>query len=158
MPIATIQTIRCIRSASGIDSGVFDALATLPTVVAPAEIDALVSAVHALPGVVEAIDDARDDPDNFYITTGTAPGREQALWPPVGQDVDMRPDQSVAPGVTIEFETTQNLSLWDFDSVSRDDHLGSIMIDAAEQGQGEVGRLASSKVEGSLYYIIYSVD
>lgn len=158
MPTATIQTILCVRSASGIDSGVFEALATLPIQVLPGEIDALISTVRALPGVIEAIDAARNDPDNLYVTAGTDTGRESAIWPGNGEDVDMRPDQSVAPGVTIDFENTQNLSLWDYDDVSRDDHLGSILIDSAEQGQGEIGKLASSRVEGSLYYIIYSVD
>lgn len=158
MPTATIQTIRCIRSASGIDSGVFDALATLPAVVAPGEIEAVIATVRALPGVIEAIDAARADPDNFYVTTGTSPGRDTALWPSSGEEIEMRPDQSVNPDVSVDFETTQNLSLWDYDSVSRDDHLGSITIEAGEQGQGEIGRLASSQVEGSLYYIIYRVD
>src|SRR5699024_2194199 len=113
MPSATIQTIRCIRSASGIDAGVFDALASLPLQVVPGEIDALVQSVRALPGVVEAIDSARDDPDNLCVTAGTSPGREQALWPPSDEEIEMRPDQSVAPGVRLDFEFTQNLSLWD---------------------------------------------
>jgi hypothetical protein len=158
MPTATIQTIRCVRSSGGIDSGVFDALATLPATVAPDQIDALIRAVAALPGVVEAIDAARNDPDNLYITTDTSPGRDNALWPGVGELVEMRPDQSIAPDVTVAFDTTQNLSLWDYDTVSRDDLLGSIMMAADEQGQGVIGRLASSSVEGSLYYIIYRVD
>lgn len=70
----------------------------------------------------------------------------------------MQPDQSVAPGFQVEFVTTQNVSLFDYDSVSRDDHLGSITIPANEQGQGPQARLASSSVEGSVYYIIYRVD
>lgn len=158
MPQATIETIRCIRSASGIDAGVFEALSRLPLQVAPDEIDALVASVRALPGVVEAIDSARGDPDNLYVTAGTNPGREQALWPPPDTEIEMRPDQSVAPGVSIDFAFSQNLSLWDYDTVSRDDHLGSIMIEASEQGAGEIARLASSSIEGSVYYVVYRVD
>ncbi len=41
----------------------------------------------------------------------------------------------MSPDVSIDFEITQNLSLWDYDSVSRDDHLGSITIEAGEQGR-----------------------
>ena len=35
---------------------------------------------------------------------------------------------------------------------------GSITIPASEQGQGPQARLASSSVEGSVYYITYRVD
>jgi hypothetical protein len=158
MPTATVQTIRCVRSASGIDSGVFEAFAQLPLVTLPGELDQIVQNVRALPGVIEAIDAARSDPDNLYITAGTTADRDLALWPSPGEDVDMLPDQSVAPNVTLDFETTQNLSLFDHDTISADDHLGSIMMDASEQGQGEIARLASSSVEGSVYYVIYRVD
>jgi hypothetical protein len=158
MPTATIQTIRCVRSASGIDGAVFDSIATLPTRALPSELDAIIDTVKALPGVIEAIDTARDDPDNLYLTTGTTGDREQAVWPASGQDVDMRPDQSVAPRITVDFEYTQNLSLWDYDTVLGDDHLGSITIEAGEAGQDEISRLASSRIEGSVYYITYRVD
>lgn len=157
MPTATIQTIRCVRSASGIDAGVFEALATLPETLLPAEIDAAVAAVRALPNVLTAIDAARDDPDNLYITAGTEGDRDRALWPGPGQDVPMRPDQSVAPEVSVDFEHTQNISLFEWDVVS-DDHLGSIIIDASEQGQGEIAKRAASAVEGSVYYVVYRVD
>lgn len=157
MATATILTIRCIRSASGVDAGVFDALATLPIKVAPELLEDLLASVRALPGIVEAIDAARGDPDNLYLTLGTSPGRDAALWPAAGQDMEFRPDQSAVANVSIEFDHTQNVSLWDYDSVSRDDHLGSITIEEAEQGEGEIGRLAHSRVEGSLYYITYEV-
>lgn len=158
MPTATIETIRCVRSASGIDAPVFDAIATLPSEVAPSEIDELIRTIKALPGVIEAIDAARDDPDNLYLTAGTTGKRDLAIWPAPGTDAEMRPDQSISPAITLDFEFSQNLSLWDYDSVSRDDHLGSILIEASQAGQGEVGRLASSRIEGSVYYIIYRVD
>jgi hypothetical protein len=158
MPTATIQTIRCVRSASGIDSGVFESFARLPLTVLPSELDAAIAAVKALPGVLAAIDAARADPDNLYITAQTTADRDLALWPAPGRDVSMLPDQSVAPSVSLDFDHSQNLSLFDHDIVSADDHLGSIMMSADEQGKGEVARLASSSVEGSVYYVIYRVD
>lgn len=158
MPTTTIQTIRCVRSASGIDPGVFQAFAGLPTTVVPSELDSVIEALKALPSVLEAIDAARSDPDNLYITGQTTADRDRALWPAPGVDVDMRPDQSVEPNVTLNFTHSQNLSLFDHDTVSADDHLGSIMMSASEQGAGEIARLASSSVEGSVYYIIYRVD
>jgi hypothetical protein len=127
--------------------------------VAPSDLEAVLQTLRALPGVIEAIDVARSDPDNLYITTGTEGDRDLALWPAPGEDVDMRPDQSVAPNVVVDFDTaTQNLSLFDHDAVSADDHLGSITIEAAEQGQGEIARRASSEVEGSVYFVTYRVD
>lgn len=157
MPTAFIQQIRCVRSASGVDSGVFEAFAKLPAKIAPGELEEVIRAVESLPGVVEAIDAARDDPDNLYVTNTTQPGRDEALWPGSGEVIEMRPGQSAAPDVSFDFEGSRNLSLWDYDTVSRDDHLGSIMIDAIEAEQSDIGRLASSQVEGSVYYIIYNV-
>lgn len=72
--------------------------------------------------------------------------------------MEFRPDQSASPDLTIDFDHSQNLSLWDYDDVSRDDHLGSITIEAAEVDEGDTGRLAHSRVEGSLYYMVYRVS
>jgi len=51
-----------------------------------------------------------------------------------------------------------NISLWDYDSFSDDDLLGSVTILESEAGTGDVAKLASSVVEGSAYYVVYRVD
>lgn len=153
MLTASIQQIRHV----GVDSGVFEAFGQLPAKIAPGEIEQLVRAVEALPGVIEAIEVARDDPDNLYLTNTTQPGRDESLWPGSGEVIEMRPRQSAAPDVSFDIDGSRNLSLWDYDTVSRDDHLGSVAIDAIEAGQGAIGRLTSSQVEGSIYSIIYDI-
>jgi hypothetical protein len=158
MPTVTLQTIHCIRSASGIDAGVFDAFANLPETIVPSELSVVIDGLKAIPDVLAAIDTARSDPDDLYVTTGTSGDRDLAIWPGPGQDVEMQPDQSVAPNIAVDFETSQNFSLFDHDTISDDDHLGSITVFASEQGQGEIGKRASSAVEGSAYYIMYRVD
>jgi hypothetical protein len=158
MPVGTILALVCVRSASGIDAGVFQAFAQLPPQIVPSQIGFVLDALRAAPGVLEAIDAARSDPDNLYVTLQTSGDRDLAIWPGPGQSVDMLPDQSASLGVGVEFGFSQNVSLFDHDSISGDDHLGSVMMLAGEQGQGEIAKLASSSVEGSAYYIIYRVD
>jgi hypothetical protein len=158
MPTGTVQTILCVKAATGVDGPVLDALASVADKIAPSEISAAIDAFKAVPGVVEAIDASRADPDNLYVTTDSTPGRDRAAWPGGGSDVPMLPEQSVAPGISVAFDTTQNISLWDYDTVSDDDHLGSIMMEAADQGMGPIAKKASSSVEGSLYFVTYQVD
>lgn len=159
MPRATIRTVYCVRPATGTDAGVNQALAGLAAEVLPSQVGGnLLEGLKRLPNVIAAIDSARSDPDDLYITTGTQGGRDNAIWPGRGSHGSMRSGQSFAPTISLDFATTQNISLWDYDSVSRDDHLGSIMIQASDQGRGEIAKLASSAVEGSAYYIIYRVD
>lgn len=158
MPTGTVQTILCVKAATGVDGAVLSALASVADKIAPSEISQVIEAFKALPGVVEAIDASRSDPDNLYVTTQSASGRDQAAWPGGGSDVPMLPEQSVSPGIGVDFGATQNISLWDYDSVSDDDHLGSIMMEAADQGMGPIAKKASSTVEGSLYFVTYQVD
>ena len=158
MPTGTIQTVLCVKAASGVDGSVLDAIGSVADKVLPGDLGEVIAAFKALPGVVEAIDASRSDPDNLYLTTGTSPGRDDALWPGGGADVDMLPEQSAAPAVSVDFDTTQNISLWDYDTVSRDDHLGSIQMEAGDQGAGPVAKKAASTVEGSLYFVTYQVD
>jgi len=160
MPTATITTIYCVQQATGTDFAVNEAIAALPEQILPAEYGGLpaLAAIQALPGVVGAIDTARADPDDLYVTTNTNGGRENAVWPGSGRDVQMQAGQSESPGITVEFSGSQNISLWDYDSVSDDDLLGSVTILESEQGQGEITKLARSTVEGSGYYVVYTVD
>lgn len=158
MPTVNIQTLLCVRSASGIDGGVFEAFAQIPATFVPDEISAVIASIRALPGVVEAIDAARTDPDNIYMTTSTNEGRENAIWPPEGVEIEMLPDQSHEINLNLDFNFSQNISLFDHDTVSADDHLGSIMVSADEAGMGPRVGKAASQVEGSVYFITYEVS
>ena len=50
MPVGTVLGLICIRSASGIDGAVFDALAALPPKVDVPEIASVIESVKELPG------------------------------------------------------------------------------------------------------------
>jgi hypothetical protein len=158
MPTVTIQNLLCVRSASGIDGGVFEAFAQVPSTFLPDQMSAIIASIRSLPGVIEAIDAARSDPDNIYMTTSTNKGRANAIWPPQGVDIDMLPDQSQEINLSVDFEFSQNISLFDHDPISSDDHLGSIMVKADEAGTGSRVGKAASQVEGSIYFITYEVS
>jgi len=157
---ATIYKILCVRHATGTDDAVNQALAGLADMIGLEELGGLPLAefVKSGPGVVEAIDTARSDPDQLYVTTDTAGGLANAVWPQDGGTVDMQAGQSVSPGVSVPVDNSQSISLWEYDSVSDDDLLGSITILESESGVGEISKLAKSEVESSFYYVTYSVD
>lgn len=156
---ATILNLWCLRHATGTDLGVNEALAGLVPSVPLADLGgtALGDFVKSLPGVIGAIDSARSDPDNLYLTTDTSGGLDNSIWPPDRGTVDTQAEQSHSPGVTVPVSFSQNLSLWDRDVLS-DDLLGSVMILESEQGAGELAKLAKSDVESSYYYVTYRVD
>jgi hypothetical protein len=159
MAIATISTIFCVQQATGVDANLAAALTVLPQTIVLANVPIPgIDFILALPGVLGAIDAARSDPDNLYLTTITQSGRENAIWPAPGQSIDIQATQSVAPNFTLDFISSQNLSLWDYDSVSDDDLLGSVTMFASEQGLGEIAKLAASTIENSYYYVFYRVD
>lgn len=164
MPTATVTTLFCVQQATGTDSGVNYALAALPATIKPGEFGglAVVDAIKAIPGVIAAIDAARSDPDQLYVTANTNGGRGSAIWPAPGEDVEMQGGQSKELDISLEFNSSQNLSLWDADTGgvfgSDDDLLGSVTMYASEQGEGEIVKKAQSAVEGSCYYVAYRVD
>jgi len=160
MPTVTITMLHCVQQATGTDFAVNEALAQLPARLLPAEVaePSLLAAVQALPGVAAAIDTARSDPDDLYVTTDTEGGVDNAIWPAPGATKSLQAGQTVAPGVSVEFSGSQNISLWDRDSLSDDDLLGSVTALESEQGEGEIAQLATSRVEGSVYYVLYTVD
>jgi len=163
MATATINMLYCVSAATGIDSGVNTALSNLAPTLPLSELgtdasSAIQSAVQAVPGLLQAIDVARQDPDQLYVTSDTAAGVDHAIWPGNGTTQDTQAGQSHDAGLTLEFSDNMNISLWDYDSFSDDDLLGSVTILESEAGTGDVAKLASSVVEGSAYYVVYRVD
>ncbi|MFI7452274.1 hypothetical protein ACIBQX_32595 [Nonomuraea sp. NPDC049714] len=157
---ATIQQIWCLRQATGTDLGVVQALSGL----APAQVlsqlgvSSIESFVRGIPEVVGAMDSARSDPDNLFITTDTSGDLDNSIWPHGNTTVDVQAGQSLTPGITLPVSFSQNISLFDHDSASGNDLLGSITIFESERGAGEIAKLAKSEVESSYYYVTYRVD
>jgi hypothetical protein len=161
--VATIVNIHCVKEASGTDLGslspalqeAFNSLLPreLPAGQRPGDV------VAGFAGLITAIDEARSDPDNLYITTNTEGVIANSIWPGGGATQPLQASQSVQPQIDIDFENRVNLSLWDEDGVfDSDDLLGSITIEEAERDGGEITRFAYSKVESSAYYITYTVS
>ncbi|MER8186913.1 hypothetical protein [Kitasatospora sp. NPDC094015] len=157
---ATILNVWCLHAATGTDTGVNQAVANLAESIPLDELGAgsLEDIVRAVPAAVEMIDTARSDPDDLYLTTDTGGGLAQSIWPGGEQTVSMQAGQSASPGIPVPVSFAQNLSLWDFDTVSSDDLLGSVRILEEEQGRGTIAKLAKSDVEGSVYYVTYAVN
>jgi len=100
---AMILNVFCLRQATGTDSQVNQALAGLAPSIPLADLGGvpLVDFVRGLPGVVGAIDSARSDPDNLYITADTAGDLDNSIWPPGHETVDLQAGQSRSPQVTV---------------------------------------------------------
>jgi hypothetical protein len=160
MATATLLLLYCVKEATGTDLSVIEAIASLPEKIVPSELgfSNVLDAIQSLPGVIAAIDMARSDPDNLYITTSTEGDIGNSIWPGSGNTQDFQAGQSNSPQIAIEFSFSLNISLWDYDTSSSDDLLGSITIFESEQGQGEITKKASSVVEGSYYYVTYIVE
>jgi hypothetical protein len=157
MATARIYTIFCVRHSSGIDFGVTQALTNLANTLVGSEFGgSLQEAVAALPAVIAAIDTARDDPDNLFMTFGSDE-IENAFWPGAGQFTDTRAGQSHQILLDFPVTVSQNVSLWDDDSPSGNDHMGSVTIFAGEAGEGQKAKLAKNPEEGSAYYVLYEV-
>src|SRR5262245_44057676 len=109
MATATITMIYCVHEATGTDLSVLQSIAGLPATIVPDQLGGpLLEAVQALPGVIQAIDMARSDPDDLYITTSTEGDIDNAIWPGSGNTIPMQAGQSVSPQVAIDFTHSQN--------------------------------------------------
>jgi hypothetical protein len=160
MGTATIHEILCVSQATGVDGPAVQALAKLASRFVPADFEplGLTDGIRSLPEVILAIDSVRDDPDDFFVTFVTKGDVGSRVWPTDTETVPMRAGQSVSPQLEVEIDFSQNVSLWDHDVVSANDLLGSITITAEETGQGQIAKKASSQIENSVYFVIYSVD
>lgn len=157
MATARIYMIYCVRHSSGTDFAVSQALTGLADEVLASEFGGpLLEAVKALPAVIAAIDTARDDPDNLFMTFGSD-DIGQAFWPGAGQYTDLQASMSAEILLDFTIDYSQNVSLWDYDNPSGNDHMGSVTLYASEAGQGEKAKLAKNDVEGSAYYVFYEV-
>ncbi|MBP1845889.1 hypothetical protein J2046_004163 [Rhizobium petrolearium] len=157
MATARIYMIHCVRHSSGTDFSTSQALSGLAGEVFASEfVDPLLEAIKALPAVIAAIDTARDDPDNLFMTFGSDDISE-AFWPGAGQYTDLQAGMSAEILLDFSVDYSQNVSLWDYDNPSGNDHMGSVTLYASEAGQGEKAKLAKNEVEGSAYYVLYEV-
>jgi hypothetical protein len=138
--------IYCVRHASGVDGGVVAALTNLPGELVGSDYGVpLLDALAGLPAVVTAIDTARDDPDNLFMTFGSE-NISDAFWPAAGQYRNLQAGMSAQIQLDFNVDYSQNVSLWDRDFPSGNDHLGSVTIFASDAPLGEIAKLAKNPV------------
>lgn len=113
MATATLLLLYCVKEATGTDLSVIEAIASLPEKVVPSGFgfSNVLDAIRSLPGIIAAIDMARSDPDNLYITTSTEGDINNSIWPGSGNTQDFQADQSASPQVAIDFSYSLNISL-----------------------------------------------
>jgi hypothetical protein len=158
---ATILEIYCVKEATGTDLAALQAVNTAVFQLIPVLGGGfnIASYVNSLPNLVAALDSARSDPDELYVTTYTGGGLANSIWPANGATNPISQGQSVAPNITVPIQSfVQNISLWDYDSASADDLLASIQVYEQEKALGVLTKLGRSFVEGSAYYVRYRVD
>lgn len=158
--MATVRLLMlfCVRHASGTDFGATQAIAGLADFIPASQFGSpLSSVISNLPQVIAAIDTARSDPDDLFVTTDTTGDFGNSFWPPGGQTQNFQAGQSATVMLDFEFAHSINFSLWDYDSSSPNDLLGSVTVFEQEAGTGEIAKLAKSDVEGSAYYVFYEV-
>lgn len=176
-----IRVIKCVSTEDGVDTNSLEAFANVARLWAEAGSHILgaipdarakalsgVAALEAklaaaLPNLVSAIDHDRNDPDQLYIAVGNEPGT--SMWPKVGaasdNNYEIRTDGiwtgdfKLLP-INLSANRDMSFSLWEYDTGSPDDFLGSFIVRPAEIGK-RVAKLVVGHVEKSAYIIEYEV-
>lgn len=110
-----------------------------------------------IPGLVDAIGKAGNYPDQLYLTFTNQPGVEKRFWPQPGKYYEIYAGQIVRFDEA-RYPLTQpiDISLWEYDSGSGDDQLGSFAIEK-ETDPGTYVTTVTSASEASIYLVAYSV-
>lgn len=113
--------------------------------------------LEKIPGLVDAIGQAGNYPDQLYMTFTNQPGIEKRFWPQPGKYYDIYAGQIVRFD-ELRYPLTQPLdvSLWEYDSGSGDDQLGSFAIEK-DTAPGSSVITVTSASEASIYLVAYSV-
>ena len=124
---------------------------------------AMAAAFTALPEVIDTIESSRDDADDLYIGLNSERGNDGAFWPrPNDQsDVAIRGAPVAMPGLEgmvpyvlglSKNQQTISINLFDHDTGSRDDHLGSVTFSLGDLGKGPLKTLMISDKHGGVVY------
>lgn len=126
----------------------------------------LSAVMNKLPAVIGAIDESRDDADDLYMSLSTERGHEAAFFPVFGDYTDR-----FSPGVSVGLEGVSgrvvpyifgvdpnrdsiSVTLFDHDSSSRDDIIGSFVFSKNDAGKGKLAALSISEKHGGVVYAV----
>lgn len=109
-----------------------------------------------IPGLVAAIDEARADPDQLYLSLSNQE-RDRKIWPIGGDVVEINGGQIVRPNLRVPFNEVVDINFWEWDGGSDDDFLGRLTVDLTHVG-GVRYQVVSNPAEGNVYVVAYSVE
>lgn len=119
-----------------------------------------------LPALIGAIDEARGDADDLYMSLSTVRGKEGSFFPEPGKYTDAYNEGLVAPlqgvkGRVVPYifgiDPNQDrvaVNLFDHDVTSRDDILGQAIFFRNQAGQGPKTAIAMTAAHGGVIYLI----
>jgi hypothetical protein len=164
---------KCVTAATGVDvaafKGITDLIADAAKAAArvlessrpdiSAAIDAAGAVVRGVPEVAAAIDAARSDPDQLYLSMSNTQGVHKRIWPLDREVSEVHSGNFVSLSdvrVPLNQKRTVSINLWEYDSGSGDDPLGTLAF-AWSDGLGKNVQVVASAVEGSMYIVAYEI-
>lgn len=153
-----------VSQAAGLSSSVASAAGTVlggipdpNTQLIGQALNAGAAVLEKIPGLAEAIDEAGNFPDQLYLTFTNQPGVQKRFWPQPGKYYEILPGQIVRfDGLRFPLNQPLDISLWEYDYGSGDDHLGTFAIEQNTQEGAHVATVTSSS-EASIYLVAYTV-
>ncbi|MBD2199636.1 MULTISPECIES: C2 domain-containing protein [Calothrix] len=173
--VARLHSAKCVAMSESVNSDLVSKAVSLSSDVAAAAakvlgqtpnpkaqlvgqaLEAGATVLKGIPGLVDAIGKAGNYPDELYMTFTNQPGIAKRFWPQPGKYYEIYAGQIVRFD-ELRYPLTQSLdvSLWEYDSVSGDDQLGSFAIDK-ETEIGTYVKTVTSASEASIYLVAYTV-
>jgi len=185
--LLTIVEVKCVRSATGIDSAaragasalggaigagvaalvggtaIVTSGGTATPLVVPVTKGALVSAASggasAAVGALEFLSRSSSGQDDLVVEVNG-----MRVWPSSGKYYPIKPGQSFRPNARVSFDRGARIQLVEYDSGSDDDDLGHIDV-RVEGTENQAGQsytvreaVVFSEEEGSVYLVTYKVD
>ena len=173
-----LRSIQCIAPASALDFAVVEAalalsqealdsfgkeLSNAPDPRAQAvggAMEAAAAVLGTIPNLAKAVADAGTWPDELYLSYGASRDAENQIYPTDGGTLAFAENDIDDPEYAKIFlplgGSPVQIVLWDRDSSSPDDNLGSLMV-AADAAIGDYACILRSAKEGSVYLLAYAV-
>ncbi len=166
------DSARCVIAATGIDgaalTAVTDAAADASRAAARVigegktigkALEAAGGVFKAVPAIAKAIDEAGQYPDQLYITRGGSRGVDGRVWP-----LGSREYVEVSSGQVVRFQRDLrfllrdpvDLSFWEYDSLTSDDLLGTLIVEIDKPIGWHVDTV-TSEAEGAAYLVAYEI-
>jgi hypothetical protein len=172
---ATLISAKCIAMSDSVNSALISAacgvsgevanaagsiLGAVPDATAQAvgkALEAGAKVLEQIPGLVDAIAQAGNYPDQLYLTFSNQPGADKRFWPNPAKYYEIYAGQIIRfDGLRFALTQPLDISLWEYDYGSGDDQLGSFAIEK-DTAPGTYVKTVTSASECSIYLVAYSV-